>query len=180
MHKGSAGHAIHQSGSMCSLCIGWVSVTSRTCLFMNMEMVKISTVKLAMTHGGPRRNRRNAGEDAAPCGITQQDSTSWNSKLLQQDDVFLTRNVGQCPTWWSPCWIQVAPSVQRCKVSLTPTTRCRAVTLPRCKISWNLQECPKLVNRSQPLAGRSSPYCEDMWRRYCCLTSFFSDCRYLP
>jgi len=29
------------------------------------------------------------------------------------------------------------------------------------------------VNRSQPLVGRSSPYCKDMWRRYCCLTSFF-------
>jgi len=27
----------------------------------------------------------------------------------------------------------VAPSVQRCKVWLTPTTRCRAVTLPRRK-----------------------------------------------
>jgi len=23
------------------------------------------------------------------------------------------------------------------------------------------------------LVGRSSPYCGDMWRRYCCLTSFF-------
>jgi len=32
---------------------------------------------------------------------------------------------------------------------------------------------PKLANRSQLLLGRSSPYCEDMWRRYCCLTSFF-------
>jgi len=57
---------------------------------------------------------------------------------------------------------------------------CRAVTLPRCETSWNLQWCPKLVNRSQPLVGRSSPYREDMWRRYCCLTSFFSDCRYVP
>jgi len=28
---------------------------------------------------------------------------------------------------------------------------------------------PKLANRSQPLVGRSSPYYEDMWRRYCCL-----------
>jgi len=28
-------------------------------------------------------------------------------------------------------------------------------------------------NRSQPLVGRSSPYCEDMWGRYCCLTSLF-------
>jgi len=32
--------------------------------------------------------------------------------------------------------------------------------------------CPKLANRSQPLVGRRSPYCEDMWRRYCCLTIF--------
>jgi len=34
----------------------------------------------------------------------------------------ITRNVGQCPTWWSPGQTQVAPSVQRCKVWLTPTT----------------------------------------------------------
>ena len=26
---------------------------------------------------------------------------------------------------------------------------------------------------TQPLEGRSSPYCKDMWRRYCCVTSFF-------
>jgi len=30
--------------------------------------------------------------------------------------------VGQCPTWWPPCRIQVALSVQRRKVWLTPTT----------------------------------------------------------
>jgi len=40
--------------------------------------------------------------------------------------------------------------------------------------------CPKLTKRSQPLVGRSSPYCKDMWGRYCWLTSFFSDCRYVP
>jgi len=33
--------------------------------------------------------------------------------------------------------------------------------------------CPKPASRSQPLVGRSSPYCGDMWRRYCCLRSFF-------
>ena len=33
--------------------------------------------------------------------------------------------------------------------------------------------CPKLTKRSQPLVGRRSPYCDDMWGRYCCLTSFF-------
>ena len=51
--------------------------------------------------------------------------------------------------------------------------RARAVTLPRRETRWNLQGCPKLPDRSQPLVGRSSPYYEDMWRRYCCLTSFF-------
>jgi len=44
----------------------------------------------------------------------------------------------------------VAPSVQRRKVWLTPTTRCRAVTLPRRETCWNLQGCLKLRDRSQP------------------------------
>jgi len=57
--------------------------------------------------------------------------------------------------------------------SLTPTTRCHAVTLPRCETHWNMQGCPKLTNRSQPLAGQSSPYYEHMCRTYRCLTSFF-------
>ena len=54
-----------------------------------------------------------------------------------------------------------------------PQTRCHAVTLPRRKSCWNLQGCPKLANGSQPLVSWSSPYYEDMWRRYRCLTSFF-------
>ena len=33
--------------------------------------------------------------------------------------------------------------------------------------------CPKPANRAQLLVGLSSPYCKDIWRRYCCLTSFF-------
>jgi len=50
---------------------------------------------------------------------------------------------------------------------------CRAVTLPRRETCWNLQGCLKLVNRSQPLVGRSSSYCKDMWGRHCCLKAFF-------
>jgi len=50
---------------------------------------------------------------------------------------------------------------------------CRAVTLPRGETRRNLLGCPKLTKRSQPLVGRSSPYCKDMWGRYCCLTCFF-------
>jgi len=54
-----------------------------------------------------------------------------------------------------------------------PLLECCAVMLQRRENCCNLQGCPKLANRSQPLVGRSSPYYEDMWRRYRCLTSFF-------
>jgi len=59
------------------------------------------------------------------------------------------------------------------QVGWCPLIDCRAVTLPRRETRWNLQGCPKLANRSQPLVGQSSLYYEDMWRRYQCLTSFF-------
>jgi len=49
-----------------------------------------------------------------------------------------------------------------------------AVTLPRRGTGWNLQGYPKLTKRYQPLVGRSSPYCGDVWAIYCCLTGFFS------
>jgi len=107
------------------------------------------------------------------------DSEYWDIRALNYGIIypiiFLTRNVGQCPTWWPPCQIQAAPSVQRRKVWLMPTSRvpCRAVTLRRRETHWNLQGCLKLANRSQPVVGWSSPYYEDMWRRYCCLTNFF-------
>ena len=35
-----------------------------------------------------------------------------------------------------------------------PLLQCGAVTLPRCETSWNLQGCPKLTKRSQPLVGQ--------------------------
>ena len=50
---------------------------------------------------------------------------------------------------------------------------CRAVRLPRRETRWNLQGCPKLPDRSQPLIDRSSPYYGDIWGRYGCFTSFF-------
>jgi len=53
-----------------------------------------------------------------------------------------------------------------------PLLECRAVMLPRCKTCWNMQGCPKLPNRSQPLVSQSSPYYDDMWRTYWRLTSF--------
>jgi len=65
------------------------------------------------------------------------------------------------------------------KFGWPPVSDVAAVTNPRCETRWNLLRCLKLTNRYQPLVGRSSPYCKDVWRRYCCLTNF-SDCRYMP
>jgi len=65
------------------------------------------------------------------------------------------------------------PLFNAAKFGWRPLLKCRAVTLPRRATRWNVLGV--LVNRSQLLVGQSSPYCEDMWRRYCCLalTSFF-------
>ena len=76
--------------------------------------------------------------------------------------------MGQCPTWWPPCQTQVAPSVQCRKVSLTLTT-----WLPCSNAAKSRKPLKLAINRSQPLVDRSSLYCGDMWRRYCCLTGFF-------
>jgi len=73
--------------------------------------------------------------------------------------------------WWRPLF-------NTAKFGWRSLLDCRAVTLPRCETRWNLPGCPKLPDRSQPLVGRRSPYCGDMWRRYCCLT-IFSDCWYV-
>jgi len=51
------------------------------------------------------------------------------------------------------------PSVQRRKVWLTPTTRVPCSNAAKTRIS-------------SKFAGRSSPYYQDVWRRYCCLTIF--------
>jgi len=54
------------------------------------------------------------------------------------------------------------------------------VMKPRPKTYWNLLGSPKPLKGSQPLVGWSVPYFGHTWRRYCCLTSFFSDCRFMP
>jgi len=65
------------------------------------------------------------------------------------------------------------PLFNAAKYGWRPLLECHAVTKPKRETRWNLQGCPKLTKRSQPLVGQSSPYYGDMWRRYCCLTSCF-------
>ena len=65
------------------------------------------------------------------------------------------------------------PLFNAAKFGWHPILDCHAVTLPRRETRWNLLGCPKLLHRSQLFVGRSSPYYQNMWRRYCCLTSLF-------
>jgi len=53
---------------------------------------------------------------------------------------------------------------------LTPTTRvpCRNAAKTR-----NPLKCAGVPQTRQQISAASAPYCEDMWGRYCCLTSFF-------
>ena len=60
-----------------------------------------------------------------------------------------------------------------CNVWLTSVERRRCSNEQRLETRWNLLGYPKLTNHSQALVGRSWPYCEDMWTRYCRLASFF-------
>jgi len=57
-------------------------------------------------------------------------------------------------------------------IGWSPLSDVGPVTKPRPETHWNLLGCPKLVNRSQPLMDRSSPYCDNIWTRYCCSTAF--------
>jgi len=69
----------------------------------------------------------------------------------------------------------------RAKFGWPPLSDVSAVPVmkPRRDTRWNLLQCPKLANRSQPLVGRSSPCCEDV--EEILLFNNFSDCRcYIP
>jgi len=87
----------------------------------------------------------------------------------------------------SLCWVQShADSFSsQTSSSFRCCTKLRKSTLPLNDICVgvkglaHLHPGVKSVDQEK-LVGRSSPYYNDMWGRYCCLTSFFSDCRYMP
>ena len=88
--------------------------------------------------------------------------------------LFLTRIWANAQRDGRPAKYRWRPLFNAAKFGWHPLLECCAVTLPRRESNWNLQGCPKLANRSQPLVGRSLPYYEDMWRRYRRLTSLTS------
>jgi len=99
------------------------------------------------------------------------------NKRLSETDVVTndksTRRWASAQRDGRPAEYRWRPLFNTAKFGQRPLLEYRAVTLPRRENRWNLLGCPKLAKRSQPLVGRSSPYCRDMSGRYCCLTSFF-------
>jgi len=105
--------------------------------------------------------------------------TEWAERLVRVAFVNKHLMFGLTRMWANaqhdgrPAEYRWRPLFNAAKFGWRPLLECRAVTLPRRETRWNLLGCPKLANKSQPLVGRSSPYCEGMWGRYCCLTKQF-------
>jgi len=112
------------------------------------------------------------------CAHLSSPSTVYSISILINTDI--NQNVGQCPTRWPPCRKVWLMPTTRAPCSNAATTQNALKFAARTRNPLNLPGCPKLANRYQLLVGRSSPYCAHTWRRYCCITSFFSDCRYMP
>jgi len=62
---------------------------------------------------------------------------------------------------------------RRARFGWPPVTDVAAVTKARRETRCNLLGCPKLPNRFQPLADRSSPSCGNVWRIYLLLLNKF-------
>jgi len=67
----------------------------------------------------------------------------------------------------------VAPSVQRCKVWLTPTTRVPCSNTAKTRNALKFAGVPQTRQQVSAVSRPSSPYYEDMWRRYRRLIIFF-------
>jgi len=114
-------------------------------------------------------NRLNVG--SIPLLICQHSSfVAHNVSILKSH--FSVLNLRKLEMWANaqrdgrPVEYRWRPLFNAAKCGWRPLLEYRAVTLPGRETRWNLLGCRKLANSSQPLLGRSSPYYEDMWRRY--------------
>ena len=65
-------------------------------------------------------------------------------------------------------------------VWLTPTTRVPCSNAAKTRNPLKFAAVPQTTGPISAASGSKFTILGDMWRRYCCLTSFFSDCRYVP
>jgi len=80
-----------------------------------------------------------------------------------------------CTAFWDTVYSLPAQvrAKDRAKFGWLPFSDVAAVTKPRRESVEICRGAPNYIKWSQPLVCWSSPYYGDMWRRYCCLTSFF-------
>ena len=111
--------------------------------------------------------------------ITRECSVSWTPRRKTIKKC-LTRNVGQCPSWWPPCQIQVTPSVQCREVWLTLTAivPCSntAKTRNPLKFVGVAQTRQQISAVSRPTFTILTGHVEEILL----FKKFFSDCRYMP
>ena len=63
---------------------------------------------------------------------------------------------------------------------LTRTTRVPCSNTAKTRNPFKFAGVPQTNETISAASGRKFTILWDMWRRYGCLTSFFSDCRYMP
>jgi len=86
--------------------------------------------------------------------VLQANVLAWHGKTKHNTKLEIWANAQRDGR---PAEYRWRPLFNAAKFGWRPLLECRAVTLPRRETRWNLQGCPKLANRSQPLVGRSSP-----------------------
>ena len=64
---------------------------------------------------------------------------------------------------WASAQRDGRPAEYRWRPSMTPTSRVPCINAAKTRNPLKFAGVPKLTTRSQPLVGRSSPYCQDMW-----------------
>jgi len=102
----------------------------------------------------------------------------WRPLLNVVDQIAKIFGPGKLPLGQGPPKVYivfqpVGDSETSCKVWLTSVKRRRSNEgKTRNPLKFAGVGCPKVANRSRPLVRQSSPYYEDMWRRYCRLKLF--------
>ena len=116
-------------------------------------------VWLTSAAGVPCSNAANIGERKT---CTKSEFCTEQNAVTGQEPpkVYIYTSPGDGKTWCK-VWLASGAGGERRR-----WTRCTNEAKTRNPL--NLLGCPKLDNRCQPLVGRSSPYCEEMWKRYCC------------
>ena len=92
--------------------------------------------------------------------IFQGSMAHWAPHVSDSVTKNIVQLLGKCPTWFSPCRIYVAPSAQRRKVWLTPTTRVPSSNAAKTRKLLKLEGVPET---RQQISAVSSPKFTILW-----------------